>query len=383
MVRALRADMPGLLDKVVKRIHGEIPLYAAEDVVPADDLRTSVADNVDWVLDSLTGDALVDMRAPEATGRARAVQGAPLVEVLTAYRVGFAEVWSALVSMARALRGVSGEVMVDLAGVIFALQNAYCDAMIGAYRDESQQLVRARERERAVLVEAILSGAAAKGALWEMADALRLPLDGAFLVVAAETELGRDPLPRAESALAVLDVRSVWRLEADFSVGVLSLPDRSRTDAVLHLLNRHATGRVGASPIFVELRQAAWALRLARLAMGSHPGGASVEQFRDSPLGMLVAAAPHAALETARAVLGDLLELPPDDRDLLLRTFDAWVEGGGSANAAGAVLFCHPNTVRYRLRRIETTTGRALSNPVDVAELVTAARAWSHLPHPS
>src|SRR6185312_2663484 len=118
-------------------------------------------------------------------GRARAVQEVPLVEVLTAYRVGFAEVWSALVATARTLHGVSGEVMVDLAGVIFGLQNAYCDALISAYRDESQQLVRARERERAVLVEAILSGAAAKGALWEMADALRLPLDGAFLVVAA------------------------------------------------------------------------------------------------------------------------------------------------------------------------------------------------------
>lgn len=382
-MQALRADMPGLLDKVVKRILGEIPLYAAGDVVPADDLRTSVGNNVDWVLDGLSGDTKLDMRAPEATGRARAVQEAPLVEVLTAYRVGFAEVWSALVAMARALRGGSSEVMVDLAGVIFALQNAYCDALISAYRDESQQLVQARERERAVLVEAILSGAASKGALWEMADALRLPLEGAFLVVAAETELGHDPLPRAESGLAVLDVRSVWRLEADFSLGVLSLPDRSRADAVVHLLNRHATGCIGASPIFVELRQAAWALRLARLAMGSHPGRTGVEQFRDSPLGMLVAAAPHAALETARAVLGDLLELPPDDRDLLLRTFDAWAEAGGSANAAGTALFCHPNTVRYRLRRIETITGRALGNPADVAELVTAIRAWSHLPHPS
>lgn len=124
-------------------------------------------------------------------------------------------------------------------------------------------------------------------------------------------------------------------------------------------------------------------MRLARLALDSHPGGAGVEQFRDSPLGVLVAAAPHAALETARAVLGEVLDLPPDDRDLLLRTFDAWIEAGGSANAAGAALFCHPDTVRYRLRRIETSTAGTLSNPADVAELVTAARAWSQLPHPS
>jgi hypothetical protein len=51
----------------------------------------------------------------------------------------------------------------------------------------------------------------------------------AFQVVAAETEPGRDPVPRAESALAVVDVRSVWRLDADLSVGVLPLADRRGT----------------------------------------------------------------------------------------------------------------------------------------------------------
>ena len=105
-------------------------------------------------------------------------------------------------------------------------------------------------------------------------------------------------------------------------------------------------------------------------------------QFRDSPINMLVAAAPHAALETARAVLGSLLDLPQEERDLLIGTFEAWVKASGSASAAGTALFCHPNTVRYRLRRIEAGTGRALANPGDVAEAVTAVRAWCELPHP-
>jgi hypothetical protein len=144
--------------------------------------------------------------------------------------------------------------------------------------------------------------------LWEVANALRLPLDGAFLVIAAETEPGHDPIPRAESALAVIDVRSVWRLDAEVSLGVLSLPDRSRNGAVLTVLDKHATHRIGASPVFGELHQAGWALQLARLALG-------------------------------------------------------------------------PNTIRYRMRRIEAGTGRVLANPGDVAELVTAVRAWRDLPH--
>jgi DNA-binding PucR family transcriptional regulator len=106
-----------------------------------------------------------------------------------------------------------------------------------------------------------------------------------------------------------------------------------------------------------------------------------VAQFRDSPIDMLLAAAPHAALETARAVLGNLLDLPQEERDLLIGTFEAWVKASGSASAAGTALFCHPNTVRYRLRRIEASTGRTLANPGDIAELVTAVRAWCELPH--
>jgi DNA-binding PucR family transcriptional regulator len=109
--------------------------------------------------------------------------------------------------------------------------------------------------------------------------------------------------------------------------------------------------------------------------------GAGVEQFRDSPLSMLVASAPVAAIQAARSVLGQLLTLREDDRDLLLSTLLAWLDADGSANAAASALYCHPNTVRYRLRRIEDATNRSLSAPAQLAEIVTAVRAWCELPH--
>jgi hypothetical protein len=381
IIAAARTSLPDLVDRVAHRIRTEIPCYAAGDVVAPADLRASLRANVDYILDSLTGTARANLGAPDATGRTRAAQGVPLAEMLTAYRVGVAELWSALVTAARGLPGVPADDVIELAGAVFAAQNTYSDAALAAYRDEAREILRTQERERAALVEVILTGAAAKGTLWEVATALRLPLDGAFLVIAAETEPGHDPIPRAESALAVIDVRSVWRLDAEVSLGVLSLPDRSRNGTVLTVLDKHATHRIGASPVFGELHQAGWALQLARLALGSNNGDTGVAQFRDSPIDILVAAAPHAALETARAVLGSLLELPEDELDLLLGTFEAWVRASGSASVAGAELFCHPNTVRYRLRRIEAGTGRVLAHPGDVAELVTAVRAWRELPH--
>ena len=381
IVAALGPALPQLTERVVARIRAEIPFYAGKDVVSLNDLRASVRDNINYILASLTGTATPNLSAPHATGRARAAQGAPLAEMLSAYRVGVAELWSAMAGTARGLPDVPASAVIDLAGAVFAVQNTYSDAALAAYRDEARELLRTRERERAALVEVILAGSAAKGTLWEVANALRLPLDGMFLVIAAETELGRDPIPRAESALAVLDVRSVWRLDAELSLGVLSLPDRSRNGPALTVLGKHAAGRVGASPVFAELHQASWALELARLALGGHPESTGVTQFPDSPIDLLVAAAPHAALEAARAVLGTLLALPEDELELLLGTFEAWVRANGSATAAGAALFCHPNTVRYRLRRIEAGSGRALANPGHIAELVTAVRAWRELPH--
>jgi hypothetical protein len=75
---ALRASLPGLTERVVARIRAEIPFYAEQDVVAADDLRASVSANIGYILDSLSGTATANLSAPNATGRTRAAQGAPL-----------------------------------------------------------------------------------------------------------------------------------------------------------------------------------------------------------------------------------------------------------------------------------------------------------------
>ncbi len=64
--------------------------------------------------------------------------------------------------------------------------------------------------------------------------------------------------------------------------------------------------------------------------------------------------------------------LADNERDILFDTFRVWLENDGSLRTAGELLFCHPNTVRYRLHRIEQRTGRSLTRPRDVAELSLA-----------
>jgi hypothetical protein len=64
---------------------------------------------------------------------------------------------------------------------------------------------------------------------------------------------------------------------------------------------------------------------------------------------------------------------------MLLDTVDAWVANAGSAKRTAGQLYCHPNTVRYRLQRVQNELGMSLTDPSAVAQLVVALRAWRML----
>jgi DNA-directed RNA polymerase specialized sigma24 family protein len=92
--------------------------------------------------------------------------------------------------------------------------------------------------------------------------------------------------------------------------------------------------------------------------------------------------APAVMVKSARAVLDGLADLTDEERDILLETFRAWQDNEASADNAAKVLFCHPSTVRQRLRRIEKRTGRSLWRPRDVAELCLALEVHHTLIRP-
>ncbi len=66
----------------------------------------------------------------------------------------------------------------------------------------------------------------------------------------------------------------------------------------------------------------------------------------------------------------------------LFETASAFLDGGGGLEAAARVLFVHPNTVRYRIGRIEAVTGYDLTVPRD-AHVVRIALAVGRLAEPS
>ena len=381
----LADNVDKLAQDVACAVRAEVDFYKSTRVVTDDDLLASCADNLRIALNSLQEGAAFDTSPAVATGSRRAAAGVPLPAVMDAYRIGSYRLWDAVVDIATEKRGVSRDMMIEATRRIWRFQNVYTDAMTSAHREQTMHQVLEDEAERAALTEALLDGRHITDySVWEVAQLLRLPLSGPYMVIAAECPmLGKQALPGISPMLRAIDIFSAWRLLPDLQVGIAHVPSSSRRDSMLGLIERQAIKRVGVSPQFDELTDTAQALRYARVAMNarcSKNGGVTV--FDDSVLAVAAVSAPEITKKVATVILGQFDDLPSEEKDVLINTFRAWLANQGSAANAAAQLHVHPNTVRHRLRRIEARTGRSLAVPDQLAELCLAFAVRENMPAP-
>jgi DNA-binding PucR family transcriptional regulator len=159
----------------------------------------------------------------------------------------------------------------------------------------------------------------------------------------------------------------------DAEVGIAWLPgQRPHLARLADTLRSLSSGLVGVSPCYGDLRHTARNLRLARIALRSAFAGEQVTMFDRDLLAVAAGSDPEVMRLVAGRVLAGLDQIPAGQRPVLLATLGAWLDHGGSAGQAASVLFCHPNTVRHRMRRLEQLTGRSLSDPRGIAELSLA-----------
>lgn len=373
------ARLPRLIDDAYTEILGRIPLYGSDQPVPHQDLRRSIGRNLRAIVAAITNpQAPLNLTAPRDTGRRRAHQGVPLPEVLQAYRISFATLWDALVETVRRTRQLgTADALLTAASVIWQLTDEHAVALTEAYRAATAELLIAENQRRSALVEALLTGhPVPEAGPWEAATLLGLLPDAHLVVVAADTRgLAEESLPGIERRLAARGIVSGWRLTPALQLGIVSLP-ADQPDTVLAVLRDAASTRTGVSPPYRSLADTPRALQLARTALATLPAGrAEVCMFTPSPLAALMACDPDEGRRLATDVLGPILELHPEDRTILLDTLHAYLDHAGSAERTAEIVHCHPNTVRYRLRRLHDLTGRSLADPQGIAELASAVYA--------
>ena len=265
-----------------------------------------------------------------------------------------------------------GPMPADTEVLISGFAELVAGVVVAGYRDEQKRKLLSDVSQHPFLIDSLLEGRPVdRWSLREAASCLRLPASGPFVVIAAEVRaVGTEALPAVESKLRGHDVYSVWRLQPDLQVGIVHVKSERQLDEILGLISRLATDRVGVSACFDDLSDTPRALHFAKVMLRGRPHrGSPVAMFDGSILATAALAAPEVMVKSIGDALKGFDDLPDDERETLCETFRVWQDNDASVRRAAEMLFCHPNTVRHRLRRIERLTGRSLSRPRDVAEL--------------
>lgn len=374
------SDLGGLVAETVWR---EVGFYKESGRVTRAELRQDCTENVRILLAGLDSTVAFDTNTASTSGFEAAIAGVPLPALMEVYRIGCRVAWEEIVAIAAERPETTREALIRSTARIWMAQDVLTDAAVTAYREESTRQVLAQEAERAALVEALIEGRIIENStLWEVATILRIPVRGPYVVVAAQcAAVGKSALPGIESKLTSLDIPSAWRLLPDLQLGLVHVESNQKFEALKQALGRVAAKPIGVSSRFDELTEVRDAVTYARIAVSAErPDGSMLTVFEADPLAIAAVSSPRAMKRISSAVFAGFADLDAHEKDTLVSTFRAWMACGGSINTTAETLFCHPNTVRHRLKRIEDRTGLSLKRPRELAELCLAFEIDLRLP---
>jgi hypothetical protein len=349
--------------------------------LPISGHKTAVA-AVRSVVAATADPAMLDPEPVIQLGADQARQQLAVSAVIEADRIGFRGLWQVVADEAARHPDVDAQTLQQMTANLYAAEDLFATAKFTGYRDQRRRQALEEMSQRSVMIDSLLHGQHHDAwTLWEIANYLRLPTEGPFVVIVAEVrDVGYEALPGIESKLRSLDAYSAWRLLPDLQVGIAHVASEHHLDRIIALLTRMATHRVGVSARFYDLRDTTLGLHFAKVSLrGLAQAAAKVAVFDGSMLATAAVSAPAVMVKSAAAVLDGFGDLPDEEREILFETFRVWLDNDASVRASAEVLFVHPNTVRKRLHRIERRTGRTLSHPRDVIELTLALEVHSRL----
>jgi hypothetical protein len=357
-----------MADRMVEVLLRTEPAYQSLTADDAAELRASARAGLERGVHSLGGSAAADPGTLRAraydVGCRRARRGIPLEVVLRAYRLGGQVLWETLLLVSRE-RGTGHDTwLLEVAGSVWRTNDAECAAVADGYREEQRRLAAGDGAARQRVLDGLLDGRGGDPAFVRNAsELLGVPLAGRLLAVVAPPDRHGEPtLSDPGPALARRGLRSVWGTRSGAQVGVLVLGARPTTE-VLSWISALATGPVGVSDVVEGAAEAAGAYRLAETAARTLPSGEGrVVTIDDRLPEALLTNSPEISSRLVDRSLGRLLELPEDERAVLLDTLAAFLAADGSPTRAADGLYCHRNTVMHRLRRIEALTGHEVTD---------------------
>ncbi|MCD0484377.1 helix-turn-helix domain-containing protein [Streptacidiphilus sp. ASG 303] len=396
--REVMADPGPLVEALVGAVRSQVPAYRALDGSRLPEVRAIAA----WVLARslelwVDGGCFTtaDLARFRGIGAARAADGRPLPAVLRAYRVAATALLEHL--SARTAGLLEPDDVFALARLWLTALDSLSESLYAGYTAAAERLSGDRNRALRDLLDDLVTGRhASAGAVADRTARLGVRLPDPYRLLVAEPDPGGpDPggsrtggpgpvrgavapeAAAAAAAAALADAITVAPAEAPAAgqtPDACSVLVTARGPRAVLLLPAEAAGALPDALAALHWRGCAVtgepaegipaAYRLAADALDTAPahayGATPLLGDADAHVLALLAARPGAAPDrVARAVLGPLLR---PDRRHLAEALDAYLDTG-SATAAAEALHLHPQTLRYRLRRIRELTGRDPRRP--------------------
>ncbi|MEV6522625.1 helix-turn-helix domain-containing protein [Longispora sp. NPDC051575] len=366
--REVSAELAAIGEELAAAVQGRIPAYQRLAPAQLAEVRaiagwalTRVVDL--WVRDGALDDA--DLARFRGIGAARAADGRPLPAVLRAYRVAATLAIDIVVGRGRGSLDVADTLA--LTRLWLASIDALSEAVYSGYTSAAERLTGDRGRSLRELLDDLLVGRQASAGAW--ADRCRelgvdIPARPTLLLLEPADPAGTlteaDGVDlAAELGLAGDDPRR-YLLTVRGRRLVLLLPG-SGSGGVDPAVARRAWHGCRVETTLVE---APAGYRLAVDALDTAPAhahdGGRLLDTGDAHLLALLAGRPAARpADIAHLVLGPLAD--PGNAHLL-DGLDAFL-AAGTATGAAEHLGVHPQTLRYRLRRVRECTGRDPRTP--------------------
>ena len=377
VANALRPELESVTDEIIAALRAGVPAYAKPlEGAFGRGVRTGVAVALAHFVTEVEAGRRVqrsDVYAELGRGEARA--GRSLESLLAAYRLGARVAWRRFSDAGRAA-GLDPEVLYLLAESIFDYIDELSAESAEGYALEQSSLAGAAHLRRRRLVRLLI----------------REPGADPEVVEAAAADANW-PLPRAVAALVLSGPgreEAAARLAPDIPVdpvgdelaALVPDPDRPGRRAELQRVAEPADVLAALGPT-VGWEDAPLSFARARAALALVRGG-SVDQgplvvAAEHGAALLLSSDPRLVTDLVRDRLAPLEALPTGPRTRLTETLQAWLAAQGRLQATADALRVHPQTVRYRLRRLREILGGALDDPDQRFELDLALRTRAFL----
>ena len=370
LLRRLKQYSGTLATQAVHALETRLPFFAELEASQRASVQlvvqTAVVNFVEWMRDpnsnvSYTAQAF-EMVPQELTRRIALRQTVEMVRVTMEF---FEEVVPLLARTEEQLTSLTAGILRYSRDLAFAAASAYADAAEARGAWDT--------RMEANLVDAVVRGDIGPS-LQSRAAAMNWDANAPATVVVGSPQPDRIELAsedvhaavKAHGRVALSDVHGTWL------VAIISGPISPTDRFLAEMMKVFADGPVVIGPTAATL--AATHYSAAEAISGMH----AVSGWSGAPRPV-----PARELLPERALLGDrsaiaALEMEimrplADAGPALTETLDAYLDSGGAIEACARKLFVHPNTVRYRLKRIADFTGRDPTVPRDAYILRVAS----------